>query len=121
MNKLPWTRDLALELCRELERVAPPHGAHVGLTGGLLYKDGPRKDCDIIVYRIRQVEKIDECALFTAFAGVGVNKTSGFGWCHKAEWNGLPIDFFFPEEPGEYDGFDEESHVIEMNFQEAAE
>lgn len=111
---LPWSRDLALELCRILERVAPAHGAHIGLTGGLLYKDGPRKDCDILIYRIRQAPGIDADALFAAFAGIGVNKLSGFGWCHKAEWRGMPIDFFFPEEPGEYEAFDEAAHALEM-------
>jgi hypothetical protein len=110
----PWTRDLALELCRDLERLAPAHGAHIGLTGGLLYKDGPRKDCDIIIYRIRQWPEIDADAMFAAFGSVGVTKVSGFGWCHKAEWRGMPIDFFFPEEAGEYIGFDTEAHAIEI-------
>jgi hypothetical protein len=120
----PWTRDAALELCRIVERIAPQFGAHIGLTGGLLYKDGPRKDCDILIYRIRQAERIDHEGLFDALATVGVQKKSGFGWCHKAEWRGMPIDFFFPEETddGEYEGFDAEAHDLEMiPFPEAAE
>ena len=114
MTSKPWTREMALDLCRILERIAPQFGAHIGLTGGLLYKDGPRKDCDILVYRIRQVEKIDTDGLFEAFEAEGVTKTGGFGWCHKAEWDGLPIDFFFPEEDGEYIGFDAAAHEVEM-------
>jgi hypothetical protein len=114
---MTWTREEAMALCRELERLAPTNGAHIGLTGGLLYKEGPRKDCDIIIYRIRQVERIDADSLFEAFATVGVNKTGGFGWCHKAEWRGKPIDFFFPEEDGEYPDFDGGSHTIEMENQ----
>lgn len=109
-----WTQGEALELCRVLERIAPEHGAHIGLTGGLLYKSGPRKDCDIIIYRIRQVEEIDTDGLFAAFANAGVEKVSGFGWCHKATYRGKKIDFFFPEEVGEYPDFDEKSHTIEI-------
>lgn len=70
------------------------------LTGGLLYRDGPRKDCDILFYRIRQIDAIDEDGLFAALAEIGVVKMSGFGWCHKAEYHGKPIDCFFPEEQG---------------------
>lgn len=110
----PWTRDMALELCRIVECIAPKFGAHVALTGGLLYKDGPRKDCDILFYRIRQVEEIDTDGLFTALALASVNRTGGFGWCIKAEWHGLPIDCFFPEESGEYNGFDAAAHAAEM-------
>ena len=49
----------AVALCREIEKIAPNFGCHVALTGGCLYKDGARKDIDILFYRIRQVEKID--------------------------------------------------------------
>lgn len=112
---MTWTRDEALELCRQLERIAPKYGAHIGLTGGLLYKDGPRKDCDIIIYRIRQAPEIEQEYMFAAFEEeAGVTKVGGFGWCHKATWRGKPIDFFFPEETGEYEGFDEVAHAVEM-------
>ena len=49
-----WTQQHAIELCKRIESVCPRYGCHVALTGGLLYKDGPRKDCDILFYRIRQ-------------------------------------------------------------------
>lgn len=114
MTKTPWTRDKALDLCRIVERIAPKFGAHVALTGGLLYKDGPRKDCDILFYRIRQVEEIDIDGLFAALAETAIVRTGGFGWCIKADWGGMPIDCFFPEESGEYVGFDEVAHVAEM-------
>lgn len=98
-----WTTQEAVDLCIKLEAIAPNFGAHIGLTGGLLYKQGERKDADIIIYRIRQVQAIDSDGLFAAFAEIGVEKVSGFGWCHKATYQGKPIDFFFPEEDGEYD------------------
>jgi hypothetical protein len=99
---MSWTQAEALALCRGIEAISPGYGCHVALTGGLLYKDGPRKDADILLYRIRQSPAIDEEGLFAALAQIGVNKTGGFGWCHKAEYHGKPIDFFFPEEDGEY-------------------
>lgn len=95
-----WVRDEGLALCRAIEAICPAFGCHVALTGGLLYRDGPRKDCDLLFYRIRQSPAIDEEGLFAALALIGVNKTSGFGWCHKAEYQGKPIDCFFPEEQG---------------------
>ncbi len=98
-----WTQSEAVELCRVIESICPPYGCHVALTGGALYKDGPRKDADILFYRVRQVDQIDIPGLFESLAGIGVIKQSGFGWCHKAEWRGKAIDIFFPEEvEGEY-------------------
>ena len=111
-----WTQEEAIALCIELERITPKFGAHVALTGGLLYKQGIRKDCDILIYRIRQVDAIDCEAMFAAFKEIGVNKTGGFGWCHKAECQGKPIDFFFPEDDGEYLGFDAVAHAAEMEI-----
>lgn len=99
-----WTQQEAIDLCIKLERIAPAFGAHVALTGGLLYKAGPRKDCDILIYRIRQVDAIDVEGFFAAAESVGVKQTGGFGWCYKAELDGKPIDFFFPEDDGEYVG-----------------
>ncbi|CAB4167409.1 hypothetical protein UFOVP861_20 [uncultured Caudovirales phage] len=97
-----WTTSEAIELCRKIEDVAPMHGCHVGLTGGLLYKDGPRKDCDIILYRIRQIETIDYDGLFQTLQAIGITKLSGFGFCIKAEYEGRRIDFLLPEEEGNY-------------------
>lgn len=95
-----WTQAEAVALCREVEAIAPEFGCHVALTGGLLYKDGPRKDADLLFYRIRQVAQVDVDGLFSALGGIGLNKTGGFGWCHKALFNEKPVDCFFPEEAG---------------------
>ena len=54
----------AVEICRSIECECPKFGCHVALTGGTLYKDGERKDLDILFYRIRQVENIDYDSLF---------------------------------------------------------
>lgn len=98
-----WMQSEAIELCRKIEQVCPEYGLHVALTGGTLYKDGKRKDCDILFYRIRQVEleDIDTDALFAALEEkIGLKKVSGYGWCHKAIYQGKNIDCFFPEETG---------------------
>ncbi|WP_315136425.1 hypothetical protein [Achromobacter marplatensis] len=98
-----WTQQEAIDLCIAVEAICPPFGCHVALTGGTLYKDGPRKDCDLLFYRIRQVEEIDQAGLFEALKAIGVERKSGFGWVHKAVYGGLNIDMFFPEaEDGEY-------------------
>lgn len=111
-----WKTVEAMNLCRLIEQIAPEYGAHVALTGGLLYKDGERKDADILFYRIRQVDQIDSLGLFAAIEReLGVKKVGGFGWCHKAEWNGKKIDFFFPEEDGgEYSNDANEPEFVGM-------
>lgn len=92
-----WTRAEAVLLAIEAEAVAPEFGCHVALTGGCLYRAGKRKDCDLLFYRVRQVEEIDVDGLFAALAKIGLVKVSGFGWCHKATYQGKPVDCLFPE------------------------
>lgn len=98
-----WTLEEAVDLCRKVEAVCPSFGCHVALTGGTLYKDGRRKDCDLLFYRIRQVENIDGEGLWDALGKIGLFKKKGFGWCFKAYYQGKPVDCFFPEA---YDGAD---------------
>lgn len=100
MNSQKWTQAEALALCVAVEKVCPAFGCHVALTGGLLYKEGARKDCDLLFYRIRQVKEIDQTGLWGALDKIGLSKVSGFGWCHKAKFLGKSVDCFFPEEQG---------------------
>ncbi len=95
----PWTQAQAIELCVKLHAIAPNFGAHIGLTGGALYKAGERKDCDILIYRIRQAS-IDFPGLWAAFGGVGVVIDHDFGFCVKAHLGAQRIDFLCPESPG---------------------
>lgn len=99
MSKLATLED-AIELCRIVERIAPSFGCHVALTGGCLYKEDARKDIDIMLYRIRQVESIDYQGLHAAMLDHGIEVKSGFGWIFKATWSGFNIDIFYPEEVG---------------------
>lgn len=103
MDKV-WNLPLAVELARKVEQICPPFGCHVALTGGCLYKDGMRKDADLLFYRIRQVDQIDVEGLFEALKSIGVHKTGGFGWCHKAVFEGMPLDCFFPEDSTDTSG-----------------
>jgi hypothetical protein len=101
---LLWTFEQAIGLIKEIEEFAPQYGCHVALTGGVLYKHGPRKDLDLLFYRIRQSKTIDTIGLFAHLEGKGICRISGWGWCHKATYclNGCgeakKIDLFFPEE-----------------------
>lgn len=95
-----WDQEQAIELCSKIEDIAPNFGFHVALTGGLLYKKGKRKDCDILFYRIRQCDTPDIQGLFVALEGIDMHYTSGFGWCCKAIYKDKNVDCFFPEEEG---------------------
>ena len=90
----------AITLCRKIESFAPKHGCHVALTGGCLYKNGDRKDVDILFYRIRQVEKIDHDGLIKSLESIGFYDITGFGWILKGKYSNINIDMFFPEEIG---------------------
>jgi hypothetical protein len=117
-----WTLAEAVEVCRAVEAVCPPFGCHVALTGGTLYKDGARKDLDLLFYRIRQAPEINMDGLWAALESVGITQLRGFGWCYKAEFGGKPIDCFFPEDQdGEYvTDEDDEPAMVPFDIGEAA-
>lgn len=93
-----WDHEDAVEICRLLEPIAPEYGCHVALTGGCLYKDGKRKDADILFYRIRQWPVIDEIGLLNKMREIGFEIIRRKGWVVKALYEGKPLDLFFPEE-----------------------
>ena len=99
-DKSSWCINDAVELCKLIERICPKFGCHVALTGGTLYKEGERKDLDLVFYRIRQEPKIDIDGLWQALALIDVIRHKGGGWIHKATYFGKNIDMFFPEEQG---------------------
>jgi len=95
-----WTQQEAVAVARVFESIAPEFGCHIGLTGGCLYRDGERKDCDILVYRIRQVETINIEGLLSKLCEIGLEVHAGFGFCYKCSWRGKDMDILIPEEPG---------------------
>jgi hypothetical protein len=114
-----WTQRQAIDLCRKIEAICPKFGCHVALTGGTLYKDGERKDADILFYRIRQVNDIDIDGLMSALCGIGVAPGTDHVWCYKATYQDRNIDFFFPERDGQYEGEeDPESLSVQQQAEE---
>jgi hypothetical protein len=101
---MTWTQDEAIDLCRKVEDIAPNFGCHVALTGGCLYKHGPRKDCDLLFYRIRQTPEIDREGLLTALKRIGLYMGNEHGWVQKASYEGKSVDLFFPDydDAGQY-------------------
>lgn len=99
-----WTQEQAISLCVQIEAICPKFGCHVAMTGGCLYKEGPRKDLDLIFYRIRQVGRIDVDGLLQALRTLGFWKYEGGGWRYVGRIGGEGVDLLFPEDPleGEY-------------------
>lgn len=95
-----WTQQEAIALCVQLELIAEQCGGHVALTGGTLYKCGLRKDLDVLVYRVRQVDAFDWEKFFDMIKSrLGIARAYDYGWCKKASLNGRAIDFFDPDAP----------------------
>lgn len=97
MSEKFWTQEEAISVCKLVEEICPPFGCHVALTGGCLYKDGERKDLDLLFYRIRQAETIEYLDLFEAMERIGFTVKSRHGWVVKATFKGKSVDIFFPE------------------------
>jgi hypothetical protein len=92
-----WTLEEALPLFKAVEEICPLYGYHVALTGGVLYKDGPRKDLDMLFYAIRQDFPKDPDILLAALREFGFTLGTKHGWVTKSLWKGMPVDLFFPE------------------------
>lgn len=103
-----WTHDEAVALCVAVEKICPAFGCHVALTGGLLYKDGKRKDADLLFYRIRQVPSINVVGLFVALTALGIrvvdpSDVAADKWCVRClDQGGRRLDCLFPDHEGEY-------------------
>lgn len=97
-----WTQQEAIELCKKIEAECPRAGCHVALTGGCLYRDGDRKDLDLIFYRIRQTT-LDTPRLLNILVDLGFKWITGSGWRYVGYYFGKKVDLLFPEAAeGEY-------------------
>lgn len=85
-----WTREQAIELATKIEAISPSFGFHIALTGGLLYKDGPRKDADFILWNALRC------------LGIETKNCDPTQFVEKATYRGKGIDFMFPEVLGQY-------------------
>lgn len=104
-NEGKWTHEQARELCVAVEPIAQLNNCHVALTGGCLYKNGERKDCDLLFYGIRKRGPINRDQLISDIMAVtGIRVTGTFGWVVKCQTKDLKgIDMLFPEYDGDGD------------------
>ena len=87
-----------IELCKILYEKLSPMGYFPALTGGLLYKEGHRKDIDILLYRHRQMyQEFETIDIRDALEEVDVVIIKSFGFVTKATWRGFEVDIFNPE------------------------
>ncbi len=116
------TYEMAVALCAALYKVLEPEGYYPALTGGLLYKEGNRKDIDIVIYRNRQkIQGFEVVDIANLLAKVHLNITDSFGFVTKAEWHGFIVDIFNPETNDEvfnkwYESQRQESKEIKQDF-----
>src|SRR5262245_6147372 len=94
-----WEPYMAQVLCTLIEPIAEKYGAHVALTGGPLYKEGPRKDADILIYphgsRTVELTEIDFLKMLGELSNIGITLGDRRGSVQKASWGiGRAVDFF---------------------------
>lgn len=103
-----WTLQEGIDLCTAIHEVpSQKFNCHPALTGGLLYKHGPRKDCDIVIYQRGDMngirEPIDWNGLWIALGGIGLKLVHDFGYVKKCMYLGRPVDVFDPtQDSGNY-------------------
>lgn len=105
MSATQWTLQQGLDLCTAIHNLpAQKFNCHPALTGGLLYKTGLRKDCDIVIYQRGDVdgkrEPINWPGLWAALYDIGVCLGDDFGYVKKCTYQGKIVDIFDPTEDG---------------------
>lgn len=107
-----WTMAEGIELCTLIQSVSPAYHCHPALTGGLLYKEGPRKDCDIVIYQRGDTNgvryPIDWPGLWMRLEMLGLDLAHDYGYVKKCEFRGKIVDIFDPTKESDYP-------VIELN------
>lgn len=107
-----WTTSEGVELCKLIQNVSPKFNCHPALTGGLLYKDGPRKDCDIVIYQRGETggerKDIEWEGLWESLGTIGLKLVKDHGYVKKCEYQGKTVDIFDPPNEGLYGGEVEE-------------
>lgn len=100
-----WTLEEGVALCTAIHQLpSQKFNCHPALTGGLLYKQGPRKDCDLVIYQRGDVdgkrEPIDWSGLWAALAGIELHMVHDFGYVKKCTYRGKSVDVFDPTQDG---------------------
>lgn len=98
---MTWSQEEAIDLAKLVHNTCILHRCYVALSGGCLYYLGYRKDCDLVIYRSRQVATIDKEALLKSLALVGFsNFDQRSEWLTKCEFRTKAVDLLFPDAPG---------------------
>lgn len=86
----------AIQLCRKLyQELSPDY--YPALTGGTLYKDGARKDIDIVIYRNKDGATFEFDEIEDKLKNVGLTDFKHYGYVTKCRYGGLSVDLMNPE------------------------
>lgn len=107
LNEAKPTKDDAVMLCKRLYEKLSSVGFYPALTGGILYKDGCRKDIDIVIFRNRQtVVKFEMEFIEDLLVECGLSNFQYFGFVTKCKLGNISVDLFNPETEIEFcDGY----------------
>lgn len=103
MASMGWTLQDAVTVCTKIENICPLFNCHVALTGGVLYKEGERKDLDVLFYRVRKTKILLVPLLQELYHKMGLRTLKNDYWCQKMQFAenwpfaGRSVDAFFPE------------------------
>lgn len=96
--------ETAIELCKLLESLSEETNAHPALSGGTLYKEGERKDIDIVLFLHNLPENHKVLPYINDITGVYFDKIEGLSFSKqctervvKGTYKGYDIDFIYPE------------------------
>jgi hypothetical protein len=108
---------LAIELCTAIYNISADRGIFPALAGGTLYKEGERKDIDILLCNLSGGDVKYDCLAATATFGHIIPslilKKVCSGRVVKAVYKGVDIDFIYPE--AAYDNTYQEGYDAEFN------
>jgi hypothetical protein len=119
IEETAWSLEEGLALCTAIHEIpSQKFNCHPALTGGLLYKQGPRKDCDIVIYQRGDVdgkrEPIDWANLWVALLGIGLELVNDFGYVKKCRYRGKTVDVFDPTQDGGNYGQGDDTDQVEL-------
>lgn len=91
-------QDIGIKICKSIYKTLSNNGFYPALTGGLLYKDGDRKDCDIVIYRNRQkISSFELQDIEWILIACGFSEFKHFGFVTKVKYGDIDVDLFNPE------------------------
>lgn len=98
MNQL----ELAVSIAKRVNSALEGTDMHIGLTGGVLYKEGTRKDIDFVIYRSkwtgRTFNENEAQILYLALNKAELFVRANYGRVMKAVTReGTELDFIIPE------------------------